>query len=52
VKQGSVVASRQTLLKITPGSIDPEYIKEIHRSIGASYVNSKHETFETWSNDS
>ncbi len=38
-KQGSVVASRQTLLQISPGIIDPVYIKEIHRSIGASYVN-------------
>jgi hypothetical protein len=51
-KQGSVVASRQTLLQISPGIIDPVYIKEIHRSIGASYVNCKHETFETWPNDS
>jgi hypothetical protein len=51
-KQGSVVASWQTLLHISPRIIDPVYIKEIHRSIGASYVNCKHETFETWSNDS
>jgi hypothetical protein len=49
-KQGSVVAGRQTLLQISLGIIDPVYIKEIHRSIGASYVNCKHETFETWSN--
>jgi hypothetical protein len=52
VKQGSVIASRQTLLQISPVIIDPVYIKEIHRSIGASYVKCKHETFETWSNDS
>ena len=51
-KQGSVVASQQTLLQISPGIIDPVYIQKIHRSIGASYVNCKHETFETWSNDS
>jgi hypothetical protein len=52
VKQGSIVASRQTLLQISPGIIDPVYIKGIHRSIDTSYVNCKHEIFETWSNDS
>jgi hypothetical protein len=51
-KQGSVIASRQTFLQISPGIVDPVYIKEIHRSIGASYVHCKHETFETWSNNS
>jgi hypothetical protein len=30
-KQGSVVASRQTLLQISPGIIDPVYSKKIHR---------------------
>ena len=30
-KQGSVVASRQTLLQISPGIIDQVYSKEIHR---------------------
>jgi hypothetical protein len=51
-KEGSVVASCQTLLQISAGIIDPVYIKEIHRSIGASYVDCKHETFETWPNNS
>jgi hypothetical protein len=32
-KQGSFVASQQTLLQISPGIIDPVYIKEIHRSM-------------------
>jgi hypothetical protein len=30
-KQGSVVASRQTFLQISPEIIDPVYSKEIHR---------------------
>jgi hypothetical protein len=51
-KQRSVVASRQTLLQISPEVINPVYNKEICWSIGASYVNCKHETFETWPNNS
>ena len=41
-KQGSVVVSRQTLMQISPEVINPVYIKEIHWSIGDSYVNCKH----------
>ncbi len=51
-KQGSVLTSWQTLLQNSPEVINPVYNKEIHWSIGASYVNCKHETFETWSNNS
>ncbi len=50
-KQGSVIVPADLVVDFTR-DIDPVYIKEIHRSIGASYVNCKHETFETWSNNS